>query len=491
MGTTTATEFEAAHKLNAAKIQETEAEEQAAEEEGNVVHIPWPSQLGPEPDYSDETTQLPYGFRYGRYGSIERRIVKDGDEQWIFLCSPIEFLATTGSADDKSPGLLVNVRADSGRQHQLALPRSALIGGGEDLLRELVEHGLRFSPLNKDASELKRLLMSVAPRKRARCVPHIGWYERTFVLPDEVLGQPPDQQIVFQPPHVADHHYRIAGTFDGWKSEVAARALGNTRLEFAISVAFAGPLLNPAGLDGGGFHFRGPSSLGKSTALYASGSVWGGGGINGFTRSWRTTDNALEGMAVTHNDAFLPLDEINQVEPGAVSRAAYMLANGQGKSRANKNGALRSNHEWRVIFLSTGEISLSSKIAEDGKRSTAGQEVRVIDIPADAGQGFGLFEKLHGFSRPDLFADALRDATRRHYGHAASAFIAEIVKDVPGTTAQVKEAVASIASKICPEKADGQVRRVAHRFALVACAGELAIPVWYPALAHHNSIQGR
>jgi putative DNA primase/helicase len=181
-------------------------------------------------------------------------------------------------------------------------------------------------------------------------------------------------------------------------------------------------------------------------------------------------------MALAHNDAFLPLDEINQVKPDAASHGAYMLANGQGKSRANRTGALRPNYEWRVIFLSTGEISLASKMAEDGKRSTAGQEVRVIDIPADAGQGMGLFEELHGFSRPDLFADALRDATQRHYGHAARALIAEIVKDAAGgITAEIREFIAEAASKICPERADGQVRRVARRFALTACAGELAI----------------
>ena len=168
-----------------------------------------------------------------------------------------------------------------------------------------------------------------------------------------------------------------------------------------------------------------------------------------------------------------------------------MLANGQGKSRANKSGALRPNYEWRVIFLSTGEISLSSKIAENGKRSTAGQEVRVIDIPADAGQGMGIFEKLHGFSRPDLLADALKDANARHYGHAARVFIAEIVKDVPGVTAEIRELIAEAASKICPEKADGQVRRVARRFAVAACAGELAISFGILPWPARTAIPGR
>jgi putative DNA primase/helicase len=151
-----------------------------------------------------------------------------------------------------------------------------------------------------------------------------------------------------------------------------------------------------------------------------------------------------------------------------------MIANGLGKSRSSTSGTLLLRYQWRVSFLSTGELSLASKVSEDGLRSTAGQEVRVIDIPADAGLGMGLFEKLHEFSQPSDFADAIRDAAKHHYGHAARIFLAELVKDVPGLTSRVRKRIETIINEICPEAADGQVRRVAQRFALTACAGELA-----------------
>jgi putative DNA primase/helicase len=428
-------------------------------------------------DYRGDKTPLPYGFRYAQDGSIERIVGSpkdDGGCHWGWLCSPIEFLATTESAEGKVPGVLVRIRNDSGRWHQMAFPRSALIGG-DALLSDLVDHGLKFAPVGKDTAELKRLLMGVVAEKRARCVPHVGWHEHSFVLPDAVIGQSKDCEVVFQPPYTINHHYSIAGTFDGWRKEVAARAVGNSRLTFAISVGFAGPLLKLSRLEGGGFHLRGPSSTGKTSALHVAGSVWGGGGINDFVRSWRTTDNALEGMALIHNDTLLPLDEIAEIDARAAFRTAYMLSNGQGKARSNKTGEVRLSHEWRALFLSTGEISLASKVAEDGRKATAGQEVRVIDIPVDAGAGMGIFEQLHGFNRPSHLAEALRDATQRHHGHAARAFLTELVKDVPGFTQEVREALGAIAQKICPERADGQVRRVANRFALAACAGELAI----------------
>jgi Domain of unknown function (DUF927) len=121
------------------------------------------------PDYKGDKTSLPYGFRYARDGSIERIIGhrEDGGPNWGFLCSPIEFLATTENAQSKAPGLLVRIKTDNGRWHQLAFPRSALVGG-DDLLRELTDYGLRFVPVGRDVTELKRLLVTVIADKRAR-----------------------------------------------------------------------------------------------------------------------------------------------------------------------------------------------------------------------------------------------------------------------------------------------------------------------------------
>ena len=44
------------------------------------------------------------------------------------------------------------------------------------------------------------------------------------------------------------------------------------------------------------------------------------------------------------------------------------------------------------MVLSTGEIRLADKLRESNQRPMAGQAVRLIDIPADAGQGFGVFD---------------------------------------------------------------------------------------------------
>jgi putative DNA primase/helicase len=78
---------------------------------------------------------------------------------------------------------------------------------------------------------------------------------------------------------------------------VWALCVGNSRLAFAVACAFAGPLLRPAGMESGGFHYRGDSSSGKTTALKVAASVYGGAG---YLQRWRTTDNALEAIAAQH-----------------------------------------------------------------------------------------------------------------------------------------------------------------------------------------------
>ena len=94
----------------------------------------------------------------------------------------------------------------------------------------------------------------------------------------------------------------------------------------------------------------------------------------------------------------------SQVDPKEAGEIAYMLANGSGKARANKNGAARTRQEWRLLFLSAGEVGLAQHIRESGKKSKAGQTVRLVDVSADAGQGYGLFDTLHGSASGAAFS---------------------------------------------------------------------------------------
>ena len=188
---------------------------------------------------------------------------------------------------------------------------------------------------------------------------------------------------------------------------------------------------------------------------------------------WRATTNGLEALAASHNDALLCLDELSQVDPNVAGEIAYMLSNGTGKARADRQGNSRKKAKWRLLFLSTGEISLSDHMIEAGKRARAGQEVRIVDIPADT-CSYGVFDNLHGYPNGAAFSQALTLACSRFHGTAAREFLRLLIENQETAVSLVNGFMEDFIKNFVPAAADGQVQRVGRRFALVAASGELA-----------------
>ncbi len=397
---------------------------------------------------------------------------KDGNElspRWI--CSLLAVVAKTRDARSGEWGRLLEWRDDDKVRHQWAMPLELLQGEGADVRRELARLGLAISP-SKAARDLLSSFLQVWPvESRARCVERLGWHGAVYVTPAESIGQD-GEIVVFQNSHAIEPAFSVAGTVEEWRDSVAALAAGNSRLVFALSVAFAGALADVVGEDSGGFHFRGSSSSGKTTALKAAASVWGD--PNAYPRLWRATANGLEGLAALHNDGLLILDELSQIDPKEAGEAAYLLANGQGKARASRSGAARQSARWRLLFLSAGEESLTALMARAGRKANAGQEIRLADIDADAGAGMGAFEVLHDQSSPAVLALSVKDAAIKFHGAAGLAWLRCIVADRPKLADFIGDGIRRFVNDVAPSDAAGQVLRVARRFGLVAVAGELA-----------------
>lgn len=388
----------------------------------------------------------------------------------LWICSPLEVTARTRDANGENWGRLLEFTDPDGVLHRWAMPMNLLRGDGQELRGELLRQGLLISSSPDARRRLTDHLQEARPERHARCVLRTGWHDRAFVFPHRTLGDEAEP-VLFQADTLEGNPYRERGTLSEWRDRVAALCIGNSRLVFSVSAAFAAVLLGPCEEDGGGFHFRGDSSCGKTTALRVAAS--GFGGLD-YMQRWRATDNGLEALAAMYSDTLLPLDELAQMDPRAAGEAAYMLANGSGKSRADRNGNARGRKTWRVLFLSAGEVSLADHVAQAGRRTHAGQEVRMADIPADAGTGLGLFEELHG--RPDghTLSRDLCEAAARCYGTAGPAFIEAVIPrldELPGSVARMRE---QFMAEVLPDDAGGQARRAAARFALVAVAGEFA-----------------
>ena len=416
--------------------------------------------------------QLPTGYSYNKDGLYYD---DGGDAGALRIAGKIEVLAQTRDDSGSSWGRLLGWYDDDGREHRWAMPMSMLAGDGNDIRATLLDRGCSLSTVPKAKGKLLDFLATASIQTRALAVDRVGWANGAFALPDRTIGDTPAQRVMYQGPAAFDHAYRVNGDLAEWQQSVARFGIGNSRVAVALSAAFVGPLLDILGEEGGGINFRGDSSTGKTTALHAAASVWGR--PEKFVRQWRATSNGLEGVAVQHNETLLCLDELAQLDAKEAGSVAYMLANGQGKTRASRGGAARSAASWRVMFLSSGEISLGDLAGRDSRgarRSAAGQEVRILDIAADAECGHGLFEDLHGAANGETLSRSIKDGAAATYGVAGPAFVEKVAETPDQLRIALKAGVEQFVRNNVAADAAGQVQRAARRFGMIAAAGEVA-----------------
>ncbi len=136
----------------------------------------------------------------------------------------------------------------------------------------------------------------------------------------------------------------------------------------------------------------------------------------------RATANGLEGVAASATDTCLVLDELGVGEAREVAQSVYALANGVGK-RARQRRLVARAEAARVV-LSSGELPVEAKLGEDcGRKTRAGQLVRLLDIPADLEIRFGAFDNAGEFDDAGKLADSIKDAAVTAYGTAGPEFV--------------------------------------------------------------------
>lgn len=417
----------------------------------------------------------------------DKKTQEETQPEPIWLCSPLKVVALAQDEDNKWGKLIEFTDPDMKLSHW-AMP-SKLLASPKDLWSAMLDKGIKLSPSSTALELLRAHLSYENPEKRSRLVSRLGWHLEygAFVFPDAIIGKTVTD-IIHQ--NSEENPYEIKGTVTDWIENIGCLCVGNSRMTMSVSMAFLGPLLLLLGEDGIGVHIQGDSRTGKSTGQYVGASVCGSRKI---VKLWRVTDNGLEVLCEQRSDGFLCLDEIGQLsDPRKVGEIVYMIGNGQGKMRSNSNAELRRTRRWRIPFLSSGELSLSDMMSEVGKKTRGGMQIRLLDVPADAGAGMGIFENIHGWESPGKFADDLRDTiTLRCYGAPFRVFVERIVDDCQndedGLRKMLRDCRDDFVRDHLPAGASGEVRSACARFGLIAIAGELAtgfgLTGWEPGAA--------
>ena len=391
----------------------------------------------------------------------------------IKVCGYVLVVASCRNDQGKEWQHILEIIDKDGQQKEDFIPLDLLVKDGSLLSERLISQGVWVNADPKTGRQNLKHYLNQTPKLRALSVKKVGWKGQHYVLPEKVYG-PQEKEKIILTMDGRKPSYKQQGSLQSWQDQIGCYAEGNSRLQIAILIALAAPTLTPLQKENFGLHLIGNSSCGKSTALRVACSVFGSE-----FRSWRTTDNSAESWATSCNDNLLSLDDMGQAPAESIGEISYMLGNGEGKGRANRKGVARTISTFKNCVLSTGELGIQAKLNErkQGKQFyQGGQAVRLVEIPADAGKGLGLFETVHSFKTGGQFSDHLNASAKSLSGMVGDAWLIYLTENYDEALEKLSHhEKAWLDTTPLEHGTDGQVNRVRNRFALMAAVGELAV----------------
>lgn len=352
--------------------------------------------------------------------------------------------------------------------HRLLIPYEHFMGEAQEALKIIANHGLMPPRQAYKKNVFINYIQDYPIEQRFRCVDRAGWHGYCFATPNKTYGKNEDEELLFHSDSKSP--YTVSGSFEEWQ-ELSQLIEPHSLAVLAFSCAFSGQLVTPLAIESGGFHIYGTSTDGKSTITKASCSVWGN--PKHISKSWRTTDNALENEAELRNDGFLNLDELRQATSKAVLNSLYMITGGQGKARSTKAGKNKDSKQFGLMYTSTGEITLEDHLRRGGIELDAGLLLRFAHLSSDAGKGYGVFECINYGSNSSDVGNHINELASKHYGHAGIKWLEYLTNYKDAVMQKAQELLDSFIEQHTQVN-NGQANRVLRRFALVAVAGELA-----------------
>lgn len=450
---------EAVHQVRQGRARDAgEADAAAARKEGRFV---WPD-----------------GFKVqgGRLGYMR----EGGDNGPVFapMCDVFTPLGVERGEDGDGFALLLGFTDRTGRGREESILLRDVAQNPGEVLGRLADAGLWFVAKREAKDKLAECLAALQVPNVITKVARPGWHAagdgtQVFICPrGEVIGG-----------RMGDHDstrgaFRLAagagakdtatvGTLDGWKQAAAAAFATPENYHWPVGVlaGFAGTLVQLAGVDTCGVNLSGRTSKGKTTAQALAASAWANPKEGrGVLATFRSTANALEGLAKAATGTVLALDELGQADPRQVGQALFMLAGGAGKVRMTRDLATRAPATFSTFALMSGEQGLRAVV--EGARETyaAGMAVRFPDVDVTDTRDV----------TPAEFAAV--NACRAHYGHAGAVFVRHLIASgLAGDAGGLKGSIDALAGEIAGEGAAAPRRRSAVPFAIMRRAGEIVI----------------
>lgn len=347
-------------------------------------------------------------------------------ESTDFLCTPLDVIG-------------LGLDYDEDKEHFYILQWNA-IGDGSEII-EAVPSAEMGQQEGWKMLARKGVNLTFKPRLRLELAEHIqnkagfaqrwaitsksGWKNGAYIMPNgDIIGETNNKTPLFLRVKAEKaQYYTTSGSLEEWQQHIARYAVGNSMILLAIACGLAAPIIGILNAANFGLHLFVNSSSGKTISSKLGASLYGHGKFT--LSSWKGTDNGIVNEAISHNDGFLVMDELTQIDPKHGKDIAYALFNGEDKTRAKADGGNRKKRHWNVLVLSTGEKDLETQLSETKIHVKAGELVRLINIPFEPFQAFHEFtdSSLSEFEQGKRFAETLEQNSTLYYGTAGRAWV--------------------------------------------------------------------
>lgn len=387
----------------------------------------------------------------------------------LWLCDRLDIVGR-GEDEQGHASRIVRWKArGSGANRSSCLPLEQ-VGEREGWLH-LRRGGLAIAPSRKAQERLSEYLQTQGSDEFHRVVERGGWMHGAYVLPTgQIIGNP-TERMFYSGKAGNTSAFTPIGTLECWRDSIGAMARANALPMAAIACALAGPLLPIAGeKDGIGLHLFANTSSGKTTTGDVAASVWGCPQRTKTSWSGTSLGHALNAEAANHR--LLYLDEIGAGDAGRIGPALYQMLNGQSKAQGAKDGGTVAARSWLSTFLSSGEVAMGRYLSEGGLTPRGGQEIRMLDVPADSG-AHRAFDCLHGYATAGEFAEAISTAAREQYGTLGRSFVEWLAP----RWSEAREVIGYERERMAAMVPDGSappVRRATRKFAILSAAAVIA-----------------
>ena len=225
------------------------------------------------------------------------------------------------------------------------------------------------------------------------------WGETLITEEGIILGSDSAAQVSFQSSDAGEKQsaqaFQSSGTFDGWRKSI------EPLLKFPYPIielltSLSTPLLSIVNAPNPVVSSWSRTSMGKTTGLRISASVWGNPDERTSSSVIRTLDLTkvyAERLAALCHSLPLCFDETSLVNTRSqvIDNLIYGIAMGQGRGRGSPKG-IRQSGNWKTALLTTGERPLTSFREGKGRDlcpspRTGGSSIR-NRLPGRTGSGF-------------------------------------------------------------------------------------------------------